>query len=148
VGSTGVAGGLALAAGVAGAVQVAVMGRFGDRIGPLEALAFATLLTALITTAGLLVVRRSFAGFEAAWTSPRWMWIGALMGALIVLSITVAAPKVGVVATTGLLIAGQLAAASLIDRFGWFGLERTPLTLARAVGLALLAAGALLVLRR
>ncbi|MGL6279426.1 MAG: DMT family transporter, partial [Gaiella sp.] len=129
-------------------VQVAVMGRFGDRIGPLEALAFATLLTAAITLVTLVVARRSLAGFEAAWSSPRWMWVGALMGAVIVLAITVAAPKVGVVATTGLLIAGQLLAATLIDRFGWFGVERAPVTLSRAVGLALLAAGALLILRR
>jgi transporter family-2 protein len=148
VGSSGLAGGLALAAGVAGAVQVAVMGRFGGRIGPLEALAFSTLLTAGITLVALAIVRRSLAGYEAAWASPRWMWLGAFMGALIVLAITVAAPRVGVVATTGLLIAGQLVMATLIDRFGWFGLDRAPVTAARMVGLTLLVLGAALALRR
>lgn len=148
MGSTGLAGGLALTAGFAGAVQVAVMGRFGGRIGPLEALAFSTLLTALITLVALAAVRRSLAGYEAAWASPRWMWLGAFMGALIVLAITVSAPRVGVVATTGLLIAGQLVMATLIDRFGWFGLERTPVSSARLVGLILLVLGAALTLRR
>jgi transporter family-2 protein len=148
VGSSGLAGGLALAAGVAGAVQVAVMGRFGSRIGPLEALAFSTLLTAGITLVALAIVRRSLAGYEAAWASPRWMWLGAFMGALIVLAITVAAPRVGVVATTGLLIAGQLVMATLIDRFGWFGLDRAPVTAARMLGLTLLVLGAALALRR
>lgn len=124
------------------------MGRFGERIGPLEALAFSTLLTALIALGVLAVVRRSLVGYEAAWASPRWMWLGAAMGAMIVLAITVAAPRVGVVATTGLLIAGQLVMATLIDRFGWFGLERTPVTAARAAGLALLVLGAFLTLRR
>lgn len=148
MGSTGLAGGLALTAGIAAAAQVAVFGRFGGRIGPLEAIAFSTLLTALIMLVALVVVRRSLAGYEAGWSSPRWMWLGAVMGGVIVLAITVAAPRVGVVATTGLLIAGQFVMATLIDRFGWFGLEQAPVTWARLLGLALLVAGAALTLRR
>jgi hypothetical protein len=38
---TTVAVGLAILAGLAGSLQVAVMGRFGGRIGVVEALAFA-----------------------------------------------------------------------------------------------------------
>ena len=38
---SGAAAALAVLAGLAGSVQVAVMGRFGDRIGVLEALSFA-----------------------------------------------------------------------------------------------------------
>lgn len=148
MGTTGFAGSIALLAGVAGAVQVAVMGRFGERIGPLEALAFSTVLTAIVAAVVLLAARRTFDGFGEAARSPKWMWIGALMGAVIVLSITVAAPKIGVVATTGLLIVGQLAAATLVDRFGLFGVERMGITATKAAGLVLLAAGAALTLRR
>ena len=36
--------GLAVLAGLAGSVQVAVMGRFGSRVGVLEALTFATMV--------------------------------------------------------------------------------------------------------
>jgi uncharacterized membrane protein YdcZ (DUF606 family) len=35
----------------------------------------------------------------------------------------------------------------LIDRFGWFGLERHPITAARLGGIALLGAGVFLILR-
>jgi uncharacterized membrane protein YdcZ (DUF606 family) len=38
--------------------------------------------------------------------------------------------------------------ATLIDRFGWFGLDKAPVTTARAAGLALLVVGAILTLRR
>ena len=48
----------------------------------------------------------------------------------------------------GLLIAGQLAAATAIDRFGWFGFDRVALDWPRLLGLALLAAGAALTLWR
>jgi hypothetical protein len=41
---------LVVAGGVGGAVQAALMGRWGERVGTLEALAFASLVTALIGT--------------------------------------------------------------------------------------------------
>ena len=39
------------------------MSRFGERIGIVEALAFATLLTAILSFAVLLVARQSLAGY-------------------------------------------------------------------------------------
>jgi transporter family-2 protein len=139
---------LSLAAGITGAIQVAVMGRFGERVGALEALAFALLLSAALALVVLLAARGTAAGLADAARSPRWLWAGALMGTFVVLSITIAGPRIGVIAVTALLIAGQLAAAVVIDRFGLFGLERIALTWPRALGIALLAAGAILTLRR
>ena len=111
---------LAFAAGIAGAVQVAVMGRFGEQVGAIEALAFSLILSSLIASVALLAARGSVGGLADAAGAPKWLWLGALMGAFIVLTITVAAPRVGVVAVTALLIAGQLGTAVLIDRFGIF----------------------------
>ena len=139
---------LAFAAGIAGAVQVAVMGRFGEQVGAIEALAFSLILSSLIASVALLAARGSVGGLADAAGAPKWLWLGALMGAFIVLTITVAAPRVGVVAVTALLIAGQLGTAVLIDRFGIFGVERIALSWPRVVGIALLIAGAALTLRR
>ncbi len=139
---------LSLAAGFAGSVQVAVMGKFGERIGSLEALAFATVVTALVAVTALVVVRQSLGGFAAGVRAPPWLWLGGVMGALIVFTITVAAPRIGTAATVGVFISGQLAMAAVIDRFGLFGLERLPLRWPRLLGIALLAAGAALSLRR
>jgi bacterial/archaeal transporter family-2 protein len=139
---------LSIAAGMAGSVQVAVMSRFGDRVGILEALAFAALGTALITAVVLLVVRHSFDGYAAAARQPPWLWIGALMGAIVVFSITFAGPRLGTAATIGLLIAGQLAMGAAIDRFGLFGVDRIALHWPRVIGIVLLAAGAALSLRK
>ena len=76
------------------------------------------------------------------------MLLGGLMSALIVLSITVAGPRIGVVATTAVLIAAQFALATLIDRFGWFGVDSVAVSWPRIAGLVLLAAGAALTLKR
>ncbi len=140
--------GLTVTAGVAGAVQAAVMGRFGERIGVFEAFAFAAIVTALVATALLLATRRTVTGLADAFREPAWLWIGGFMGALIVLTITVASPRIGTTATIGIIVAGNLAMAAVIDRFGLFGLEQIPLSWPRIVGIALLAVGALLVLRR
>jgi transporter family-2 protein len=136
------------AGGVAGTMQVAIMGRFGERIGVLEALAFATLVTAAIALVALLLVRQTAAGYEAALRSPPWLWLGAACGAFIVFAITVSAPRIGTTASVAVFIAFQLAAGAVFDRFGLFGLERIPLGWPRLLGLALLAVGAALSLKR
>jgi transporter family-2 protein len=124
------------------------MGRFGDRVGSFEAFAVASLVTSALALAVLLVARRSLAGIGDATGAPPWMWLGGAFGAFVVLTITVTAPRIGVAAVVALLIAGQLAAGSLIDRFGWFGVEKVPLGWQRLLGIALLAAGTALVLRK
>src|SRR6187399_1799517 len=144
-GGVAAAAALALVAGLAGSVQVAVMGRFGERVGSFEALAANLVFSTLVATTVLLVVRHSLAGFGDALRSPWWYWVGGGgMGVLVVLTITVVTPKLGTTATIGLLLAGQLAMAVAIDRYGWFGVEQVPLTWTRVLGVLLLAIGAAL----
>jgi transporter family-2 protein len=146
--STGVAALLALAAGFGGAVQIAVQGRLGDRVGSLEAVATASLIGGLVALTVLLLARRSLTGIGDALGSPKWMLLGGVMSALIILAITVAGPRIGIVATTAVLIAAQFTLATVIDRNGWFGVERIALTWPRLLGIALLFVGAALTLRR
>jgi transporter family-2 protein len=148
MGSTGLAALLALAAGLGGAVQIAVQGRLGDRVGSLEAMATASLVGATIALVVLLLARRSFAGVGDALEAPKWMLLGGAMSALIILAITVAGPRIGIVATTAVLIAAQFTLATIIDRFGWFGVERIALGWPRVLGIGLLFVGAALTLRR
>jgi transporter family-2 protein len=139
---------LAVAAGLAGSVQVAVMSGLGKRIGVLEALGFSTVVTAVLAVVILLVFRQSLDGFARAMHQPWWLLIGGVMGALIVFTVTYAGPRIGVAATVGILIAGQLVAGAAIDRWGLLGSERIPLHWPRLLGLALLAAGAALSLKK
>jgi transporter family-2 protein len=147
-GGTGLAAVMALLAGLAGSVQAAVMGRFGERVGLVEALAWVTLLSMAIAFGALVVTRRGFGSLAEAWTAPKWLWLGAVLGTFVVFTITLSSPRIGTAATIGLLVAGQLAAGAVIDRYGLFGFERIPLSWPRALGIALLAAGAVLTLRR
>jgi len=139
---------MSLVAGVAGTVQIAVMGRLGDRIGVIPAFAFAAVFAAGIGLLALLGARRSLAGFADAAHQPAWLWLGGLMGAFVVLTITFAGPRLGTTATVAVFLVGQFAAAAVVDRYGLFGLDRIPVGWPRVLGLALLAVGAVLTLKR
>ena len=124
------------------------MGELGERVGVAPALAFAVLVS-LVCAFGILVVwERSFSGVRAAAGEPGWLWLGGVMSVFIVLAITVAAPRIGVAATIGIVIAGNLVMGALIDQYGLLGQEQAPLTWPRILGLILLAVGAALSLDR
>jgi transporter family-2 protein len=146
--STGVAAFLAFAAGLGGATQIAVQGRLGDRVGTLEAVATAAVVGGTIALATLLVARGSLGGMGDAVAGPKWQLLGGVMSVFIILTITVSGPRIGVVATTAFLIAAQLSFATVIDRYGWFGIEQVPVSWSRVLGVVLLLAGAALTLKR
>jgi transporter family-2 protein len=124
------------------------MGRFGDRIGVVEALFFATCVQLLLSLAILLVARLGTGRLGEAFQAPPWMWLGGVMGLTVVFTITFAQPRIGATATIGILIAGQLVMGAVIDRFGLFGVEQIGITWPRALGIGLLGVGAALSLVR
>src|SRR6185295_11187216 len=146
--TTWFAAALAFAAGLGGAVQIAVQGRLGDRVGSLEAVTTAAVVGVVIALSALLIARRSLAGVGDAIDGPKWQLLGGVMSVFIVLAITVAGPRIGVVATTAFLIAAQFGLAAVIDRYGWFGVEQVAFSWPRLLGIALLVVGAALTLRR
>lgn len=79
---------------------------------------------------------------------PAWAWLGGLLGAAYVASATLLGPRLGAMVLLVLMLAGQLAAALLVDHFGVMGFPRSEVTPVRLVGAALVVVGALLVLRR
>jgi bacterial/archaeal transporter family-2 protein len=139
---------LAVAGGLAGSVQVAVMGRFGGRVGVFEALAFSTAVQLALALCILLSVRGGIGGLHHLGKTPPWMWLGGLMGLTVVTSITFAQPRIGTTAVIGILIAAQLVMGAFIDRFGLFGVHQIAISPLRVLGIALLGIGAALSLVR
>ena len=139
---------LTVLAGLAGSVQVAVMGRFGSRIGVVEALTFATCVQLVLSAVILVIARSGTGGLSGAFRTPAWMWLGGVMGLTVVFAITFAQPRIGATATIGILIAGQLVMGAVIDRFGLFGVDRIDISAPRAAGIVLLGIGAALSLVR
>lgn len=145
---TAVAVALAVAAGLAGAVQAAVMGELGERAGVFPALAFSGVVAFVLGFALLLIAKQSVGGIADVVRQPLWLWTGGAMSVLIILAITVASPRIGLAATIGIIIAFNLSVAAVIDRFGWFGFDRIPIGWTRILGVLLLGAGAVLSLHK
>jgi bacterial/archaeal transporter family-2 protein len=136
---------LCVFAGLAGPVQAAVMGELGGRVGIVPALALSAFVTMAVALSALAVMRQ---GVGELARQPAWLWTGGILSAFIVIAVTVAPPRIGTTATIGVIIAGNLAMAAAIDRYGLLGQERIGLGWPRLVGIGLLAAGAALSLHR
>lgn len=136
-----------LAAGIAGAAQASLSGALGRRVGTIGSAGFGVIVAAVLVIALAFALGRG-GTVVAAIHEPAWLWLGGLFGAMIVLAIAYAPPRIGTFATVALLIAGQLAAGALIDAFGWLGSPKIPVTAARVAGLVLVTLGAALTLKR
>jgi transporter family-2 protein len=110
--------------------------------------AVAISITVSMATILLLVLLRPGSGsFAALAQTPRWALLGGILGVLILAATVVAVPRIGVAATTGGIVAGQVIASAVIDRFGLLGVAVRPLTPGRIAGLALVLLAVALVTR-
>jgi transporter family-2 protein len=144
---TAVAVALAVTAGLAGAIQAAVMGELGGRAGVFPALAFSGVVAVALGIVALLLAEQSLRGIADVVRQPVWLRTGGALSVLIILAITVASPRIGLAATIGIIIALNLSTAALIDGLGLFGYDRIAIGWTRIAGLVLLGAGAALSLR-
>ncbi|QEM66913.1 DMT family transporter [Geobacter sp. FeAm09] len=137
---------LMVCGGVAVAVQPSINARLAQKVGSYESsmISFAVGTLALLAVV-MLTGRGTWRGVTtAAW----WELTGGLLGAFFVTLTIITVPRLGTAAVMAAIITGQLATGALLDHFGLFGLRHLPLTPLRCLGVALLAAGAALVIRR
>jgi transporter family-2 protein len=73
--------------------------------------------------------------------------IGGLLGAVYVTCALIAVKSVGAGGVAAGTITGQLIASVAVDRMGAFGLQETPLTATRILGVGLLLGGTYLIVR-
>ena len=131
--------------GMAGGAQAPINGGLGRRIGFFEATFVSFTVGALAAALLALVFGRGSLGRVPE--VPRWLLLGGLLGMTYVASVITTVPRLGAAATIFAGIAGQMIFTLAADHHGWLGLERIPFGPARALGLALMAAGVLLVFR-
>jgi transporter family-2 protein len=138
---------LAIIGGVLLAVQAPTNALLGKASGSPIVAAFISFLIGTIAL-GAAVGASSGKLFAPGLRQVPWYaWIGGFYGAFFVAVAAFGAPRVGVGVLLTAAIAGQLAAALVLDHFGLFGLARHPVNLARALGFGLVLIGAVLVRR-
>lgn len=78
---------------------------------------------------------------DASW----WQLLGGVYGVCIVLTITMAIPRLGAALTSTILMMGQISMGAVIDTFGLMQMAAVPLAPGRIVGCLLVLAGIILV---
>lgn len=138
----------ALSAGLMIPLQGVINGRLGEYIGgPIQAalVSFGVGFIALIIIN--LALRHPIPAPSAVSGAPAWIWIGGLMGVVMVTLSATAVPRIGVATYVSALIAGQLTAAIVYDHFGVLGQEVHEATPLRLLGVVFLAIGVILIRR-
>ena len=129
------------------ALQGPINSQLGKTIGTFQAafFSFATGTIILAVIAGL--ARGGFGQIaEARLLAPQYL-IGGALGACYVSTVLVTVRTLGAGGVVAATIGGQLTMSVIIDQFGLLGIDKDPITAMKLIGVLLLAAGTLLVIR-
>ena len=129
-----------LTAGIGIPVLAALNAALGTRLGSPVAAAAILFVVALLSTLVVLGFGQPKAVLGVI-SAPKHLLFAGCLVAFYVLTITTVAPKFGVGNAVFFVLLGQLISAAAIDHFGLFGAQPSPLSLTRAGGIALMAAG-------
>ncbi len=133
-----------LAAGIGIPVLAALNAQLGGRIGSPAAAATILFVVAFCGALATMVLTTGTGPLAAAPGQPKHLFLAGLLVAFYVISITWIAPKFGVGNAVFFVLLGQLVSAAIIDHFGLMAALPKPISLTRAAGIALMAAGVLL----
>jgi len=137
-----------LSAGALLPLQALINGRVGVQLAnPMWASMVQNVVGAVAMALVVLAVRIAPPTAGQFATVPLWEWVGGFLGAVYVVSVLVAAPKIGTTRTMVAVITGQLIASVVLDQLG-VRQARRPIDLRAVAGLILLAGGAALILGR
>lgn len=138
--------GIAALSGAAMALQ----GTFNAALGKILGVWESTLLVHIIGTLTALLIMiglgMGMANFNKMSSVPWYAFLGGVLNVLIIYAIVRAIPKIGVGNATTAIIVAQILTAVLIDGLGAFGMKKYEFHYIDLLGIALLAAGARILL--
>lgn len=126
---------IALLVGAGYPIQAGVNATIATYHGhPLWAAFTNTTVASLVLLAVIVFMRISAPALPSMAGAPLCAWGGGFLGAFFVLSSLVLAPKLGAVVFLSTTIVGTMAAALVIDHFGFLAYKPQPITALRVVG--------------
>jgi transporter family-2 protein len=146
--SRGLAVLLGVGAGCLVGMQAPINSRLGKAVGDVQAATFSFLVgtAALVLVAAF--VRGGLGNLGHVGRAPWWALVGGLLGAVFVTVALVTVRTLGASGLTAAVISGQLLISVAIDRFGLLGVAKHHIGPSRVIGLVLLVAGVVLVVRK
>jgi transporter family-2 protein len=142
----GVAVILTAAAGGLIAAQAPINAGLGRATGSIPA-ALVSFSVGTLALAAVVVLSGKAGGLGSTFDVSWYYLLGGFLGALYVLNALIAVSVIGAGGVAAATVFGQLTASVAIDRLGLFGLDQVPLSPERVIGVALLLAGTVLIVR-
>ena len=146
--SRGLAVLLGVGAGCLVGMQAPINSRLGKAVGSVQAATFSFLVGTAVLLLVAVFVRGGLGTLGHVGRAPWWALVGGLLGAVYVTVALVAVRTLGASGLTAVVITGQLVISVVIDRFGLLGIAKQHVGAPRIIGLLLLAAGVVLVVRK
>ena len=134
---------IALAAGVALATQSAINTQLAKAMSGEAVIAtFISFAVGTIVLFFIAWVKTDLWGnLSAIPSQPWWKLIGGILGAVVVFTTVLLAPKLGITAMLFFIIVGQLITATTIDHFGLIGMPIREVNITKLIGLIIVAFG-------
>ena len=136
---------MALALGAILPMQAAINARLAKTAGSPVMAAFISFAVGTLALMIFLLITGQFQFKFISSTSPWWLWTGGILGTFFVAGIVVLLPRLGVVLSFSLVLAGQMFAAILFDQFGLLGLAVREISPGKIIGAILLIVGVVLI---
>jgi bacterial/archaeal transporter family-2 protein len=138
--ATCVAGGLV-------AMQAPINSKLGKTVGTFPAASVSFAIGLCVLVAITLVFGGGFGNVGEA-LHLRWYYLlGGVLGAAYVTTVLLTVRTLGAGGVTAATISGQLTMSVVLDQLGLLGLEHRGFTVQRVIGIGLLAAGVILIVR-
>ena len=134
---------VALAAGVALATQSAINTQLAKAMSGEAVIAtFISFAVGTIVLFFIAWVKTDLWGnLSTVPSQPWWKLIGGVLGAVVVFTTVLLAPKLGITAMLFFIIVGQLITATTIDHFGLIGMPIREVNITKFIGLIIVAFG-------
>ena len=134
---------IALVAGVALATQSAINTQLAKAMSGEAVIAtFISFAVGTIVLFFIAWVKTDLWGnLSAIPSQPWWKLIGGVLGAIVVFTTVLLAPKLGITAMLFFIIVGQLITAATIDHFGLIGMQIREVNITKFIGLIIVAFG-------
>lgn len=134
---------IALAAGVALATQSAINTQLAKAMSGEAVIAtFISFAVGTIVLFFIAWVKTDLWGnLSGIPSQPWWKLIGGILGAVVVFTTVLLAPKLGITAMLFFIIVGQLITATTIDHFGLIGMPIREVNITKLIGLIIVAFG-------
>ncbi len=140
---------LGLVAGVLIPVQAATNAAFSRATGSPVVTALVVFIIGLLSVATYVFASRTpVPGIAQLKTAPFYSYLGGVIVAFYVISITFIAPRLGVAAAIGLIVTGQILGAVAIDHFGFFDTAVRHVDIKRLAGTVCMIVGVYLVMKK